>query len=484
MVLLGIGLATVYLGGIVALSLGSFLWSIRPGKSRITTTGEGIETVDVADEVAVDVVTESPGLFSATGENLADPALDVPEQPTTTVVDTDPNVFFVSPQIGNNDFDGQTADSPWQSLQTALLRIQAGQTLYLMDGVYNEVTAPDYAHYQIDVSGTPDAWVTVAAAPGHTPEVVPNSGNAIEIKGSYVRFDGIHIRGETYSEENSYGWGVIIRDTHHVRVENTQISDMPVGGISSVESSNLEIYDNVVFGNSFWGTEQGSGISIWHSKDHGQPAFDDGYHDKIIGNTSYKNENKVYSRFANSKIITDGNGIIIDESLETGYTGKTLVANNTVFDNGGRGVIVNRARDVDIVFNTAYNNARTQELAGGKVEIAAVRSIDVRVMNNLGWSRPGSPALGIIEMNGIVVGGNVWVTDSPSGLETDQDRVVASDPGLAAPSLDPALADFRPLLGSVVVDSALDGGVRMPVDADGKPRPQGAADVGAFEFAP
>ena len=85
-------------------------------------------------------------------------------------------------------------------------------------------------------------------------------------------------------------------------------------------------------------------------------------------------------------------------------------------------------------------------------------------------------------MEGLILGGNVFVTDNPTGFETDLDLVTASDPILAAAQVDPDLADFRPLAGSPVIDRAIDSGPLLAVDADGTVRPPIEADVGAYEF--
>ena len=414
-------------------------------------------------------------------------AVNAPTESTTgttaRVPDTDPDVFFVSSLVGDEANDGQTEEAPWGSLQASLDRLQPGQTLYVMDGEYAEQREPGNASYVMDVDGTPEAWIRIAAAPGHQPELVPTSGNGMSIRGNYVEVAGFRVRGETYSVDNAYGWGLLIRNAHHVRLIGNTISDMPVGGISAVESANLEIYENVVFENSKWGTEQGSGISVWHSRNHDTEPSVDGYHDRIIGNTVYRNEIKVFSRWApGQEIISDGNGIIIDESDDFGYTGRTLVANNVVFDNGGRGILVHKASRVDVVFNTTYHNGRTTDLAGGRVEIAATRSTDVKVLNNLTWSRPGVPGVTASGSELVVMGGNVIVTDAPSGQATDLDLVTSSDPGLASPGLDEATADFRPLATSLVVDVAIDVEPVMSVDADGNPRPPTGADVGAYEL--
>jgi hypothetical protein len=411
------------------------------------------------------------------------PAEEVASTTSSSVPDTDPETFFVSSLVGDDGNDGQTAEAPWLSLQTGLDRLKPGQTLYLMDGEYNEVYQAGYIHYLIETDGTPDAWITIAAAAGHEPVITPNTGNGLVLRGSYIEVAGLTVRGEGFDVDNPYGWGLLVSDAHHIRFVGNTVSGMPVGGISAIETANVEILDNVIFDNSFWGTEQGSGISIWHARDHGTEAGADGYHDKVIGNVAYRNENKVFSRWAPGQdLITDGNGIIIDESIDLGYTGRMLVANNVLFDNGGRGVIVNKSARIDIVFNTMYQNSRTPDLAGGPVEIGARRSSDIRILNNLAWSRSNSSGIRIAETDGAVVGGNVFITDSTTGVETARDLVSTDDPGLVAANLDPALADFRPRPDSILIDRAIEADPIVGFDAGGNPRPSTGADVGAFEL--
>lgn len=397
-------------------------------------------------------------------------------------VDTDPATFYVSSSVGNDAADGQTAATPWSSLQAAMDRLAAGQTLFVMDGHYDELLEPGNAHYAVQVSGTPDAYIRITAAPGQHPEIVASAGNGIVIRGDYVEISGLSVRGEGFSADNDYGWGMLIRNSHHVRIADSTVWDMAVGGISSVESSNLEILYNEVYDNSFWGSEQGSGISMWHSSDAGIGADADGYHDRIIGNRVYRNENKVFSEFREGEVITDGNGIILDQSKETGYTGRTLVANNVVFDNGGRGILVLESSRVDVIFNTTYRNGRTSDLEGGPVELVASRSDDVRLLNNLAWSRPGAPAIVVADAMAVELGGNVFITDAPSGISTEFDLVTDQDPGLRAPSLDPATADFRPADGSLTVGRGIVVSPVVALDADGLARSETVPDVGAYVY--
>lgn len=437
-------------------------------------TGEGV----VAPPTTVVYTDEEPTTRAVLPEILASPTVDAP----VPTVDTDPSTYFVSPALGDDSNDGQTAEQPFASLQAAIDRLQPGETLLLLSGRYDELSEPGNAHYTIDVSGTADDWIRLTAAPGAEPEIVASDGNGIVVRGNYVEVSGLRLRGEGFGIDNDYGWGLLIRNAHHVRIADNTIFEMAVGGIASVESSNLDIVGNDVFDNAFWGPEQGSGISLWHSVDRGFGPGSDGYHDRIVGNRVYRNENKVFSEWhTDRQTITDGNGIIVDQTNQTGYTGRILVANNLIFDNGGRAVLVLDASRVDIIFNTAYHNGRTPDLEGGPVEVAASRAESVRVFNNLIWARSGVPPFAVDKSAEVEMGGNLLVTDTSRPPATELDLVVVSDAGLVSPGVDPATADFRPLPTSAAIGRSIATDPRIAVDIDGLARPLGAGAAGAYE---
>ncbi|MEM9130931.1 MAG: right-handed parallel beta-helix repeat-containing protein [Actinomycetota bacterium] len=487
-------------GGYVDHRSGYDEWEPEDGASRRWLGGALATVAILALVVAGGVLyasTRGPDVTAAEVENVDQGAIresltaapPAREQTETSIasssVDTDPNILWVDPVGGSDTSDGQTQATAWGTLQGAMDQLQPGQTLHLLSGDYRELLEPGNSHYILNNGGTADAWVTIKAAPGAAPRVVATNGNAVEIRADYVVFEGIEVVGEGFGPDNPYGWGVLVRGSHHVRITGNRVSQMPVGGIATVEASNVEILYNEVFENSYWGTEQGSGISIWHAVDLGIDAAVDGYHDVIVGNVVYRNENKVYSRFVpNEQVITDGNGIIIDQTDETGYTGRMLVANNVVFDNGGRGVLVNEASRVDVVHNTTYGNGRTEGLLGGKTELSAARSTDVRFLNNLAWSLPGAESMTMKNVSDIVMGGNVFVTDIHTGPDTELDLVITEDPGLVNPGLDPLTNDFRPLSSSLLVGQSIPTSPHVPFDADATERPVSGATVGAYQPMP
>ncbi len=401
------------------------------------------------------------------------------EAPPTTL---NPNALFVSAIEGDDGNSGTDLGSPLRSLQTALDRLEPGHTLYLLDGEYRELAEPRNVHYVLTKSGTEDSWVRVEAAPGHNPVIVATDGNGFEVRANYVEVVGLRVRGENFDPAaNPWGNGILIRNSHHVNLAGNEISDMPSNGISVVESSNIGVINNEVYDNAFWNTAQNSGISFWHSRDWGQPPDADGYHDRIIGNRVYRNENKVMSIWHNYEVISDGNGIIIDEGLDTGYNNRILIINNEIFDNGGRAILVYQSANVDAFFNTTYRNARTPDLLGGATELGASESRNIRFFNNLVWPLEDSLALRVREATSVESGGNIIVsTASELGAIGPTDIVRSVSPGLVNPSLDENVADFRLTEGSAAIGAAVNITPEVKLDRDGNDRSAEPPTVGAY----
>ncbi len=392
--------------------------------------------------------------------------------------------IYVNPNGGNDANDGSSEGKALKSLQNALRRVQAGQTVLLMNGDYRETRLPGQLHYFINKSGRADAWIRITNAPGHSPTIVANNGTALIVEGSYIEVSGLTIRGENFSTSNAWGVGIAVSDVHHVRMIGNRISGMPVSGISINGTSNYQVINNTVYENSFWSDVNGSGISVFESKNHGQGADAGPYHDVIVGNRVFRNENKVNSKWQAAKgkqIKTDGNGIIIDSNKPTGYSGRTLIANNLSVDNGGRGILVWDSKYVDVLFNTMYHNGRTgDQLIGGPVELAAGRSNDVRMAYNVAWARPGAPAMSLTENSNVSTDNNYLVTTNGNSAAAGSDKVSTSNPGLRNPTTDLRSADFRPSSGGGLDGKAGGGHGAVSNDMTGASR-GGSAEPGAFE---
>ena len=93
--------------------------------------------------------------------------------------------------------------------------------------------------------------------------------------------------------------------------------------------------------------------------------------------------------------ISDGNGAILDTFLDTpygSYLGRSLVANNLFYQNGGSGVHALKVDGADIVHNTAYYNSASPSL--NYSSIYASLSNDIIIANNIIVAAPGEPING------------------------------------------------------------------------------------------
>ena len=357
---------------------------------------------------------------------------------TPAAADGDPSTYYVSVS-GNDGSDGQSQATAFRTITHAMNRAQPGQTIYVMNGTYNE-------HVFITTSGTSNAYIRLTAAPGHSPVIERNTGNAVQVRGSYIEVSGFEVRGVGYSASNNSGYGMLADKTHHVSFQNNIVHGFATSGISTYQASHVSIAYNTVYENSLWGPEQGSGISIFQPVNMG--FGDDGFSfsNYIVGNTVYANENRIPASYGNGTEVTDGNGIIVDSTKATGYTGRTFIANNTAFNNGGRGINVFNSEHVWVLQNTTYKNTWSSALRGTRSEIAAWDSNDVLLANNI--VEPIAGSRGVAVSGNVTVGGNFVVGNPDSVAPND---VYSPTAGFVRGSTDPALIDFRLAQGSPAI---------------------------------
>lgn len=166
---------------------------------------------------------------------------------------------------------------------------------------------------------------------------------------------------------------------HHITVKNCVFKEFPGAGISFQRFDYIEV-SNCEVANNCWYTIFGSsGINTYQATDYieGHVHSTSEYAIKILGNKVYGNTLKVKNQNLSTRY--DGNGIIIDNfdhtqdlsNINRGsysysvYDGKTLVANNVIFGNGGSGIKVFTSDNVDVFHNTLYNNSLGGYTDGG-----------------------------------------------------------------------------------------------------------------------
>ncbi|MFP5039535.1 choice-of-anchor Q domain-containing protein [Parasediminibacterium sp. JCM 36343] len=414
------------------------------------------------------------------------------------------NSYYVSSLIGADTSDGLSSTTPFKSISKAVFKATAGDTVFFMNGTY---TANNSTLLNITKSGSGGRYITYKAYPGHNP-VLYGPGtvwNIVSINASYIIIDGIEVKGDNanltyagaytaytyaagggkdqsqYAKYNTNGISIGGPNTSsvfptHVVVQNCKIHDCSGGGISSIQADYTTIQGNLVYNNAWYMMYAGSGISILN------PFNSDGvtgYKNIVKDNIVYTNKTQI--PWISIKGLSDGNGIIMDVN-QTGYNGKgpayngrTLVANNVSYNNGGSGIHAFKASHVDIINNTAYGNGTVV----GYANIYASSAIDCKIKNNIMYAaNNGKCNLSNNGNNNVVYDYNIYYNGTV-GERGGHDKV--ADPHFISLSTDASVANFLLNNGS----PAIDGGTRSiyySKDIRGVARPQGGkVDCGAYE---
>jgi hypothetical protein len=411
--------------------------------------------------------------------------------------------YYVSAS-GSDANNGLSTSTPFQTIQRAANLTNPGDTVYIMNGTY---THPAYtggaypeAIVEITRSGSAGNYITYKAYPGHSPLLrATHSWTHITVEGaSYIRIEGLQIQGNNdnitydaaYAQRYNTGNaptntnGIYIRRNdakttypHHIEIRNNTIYKCPGAGIGSEYADYLTIDNNNVHSNSWYTVYATSGISLFHLHDTDNYT---GYKNFVRSNISYNNE--TYIPWNATGYISDGNGIIIDDNKhiqdnQSPYNGRTLVANNLVFSNGGSGIHSYSSSHVDIVNNTAYLNARSSSL--NWANIFADSSSDVNILNNISYARSGKPSNTNYSNTNVTYDYNIYYNGNTPAVSGSHD--VVADPKFVNPS-ESAGADFHVQASSPSIDSGTSA-YAPSYDYSGNSRPLGSIyDRGAYEW--
>ena len=311
--------------------------------------------------------------------------------------------LYVSALTGGNWGPGTNARAPLATIQYAEGLTNPGDTVLVMNGTYTN-SSPGSNIVFVQRSGTAAAPITYKAYPGHHPVLhYTNSWAAIRVSANYIVLDGFQIVGNAATVSSSYGLsqarnldnaitngvGIDVDQPsanvtpHHITIQNMIIHDTSGDGIAVNDADYITIQHNIVYDTSNWSPYGDSAISIYEATD---VDHNSGYKIQILHNTTFNNNELVPCACRNYETVSDGNGIIIDDNLHTQsdnirYGGRTLIAYNISFENGGSGMHAYSSQHVDILNNTAYGN----ELRATPIEgqIFSDSGADVKIVDNI-----------------------------------------------------------------------------------------------------
>jgi len=277
--------------------------------------------------------------------------------------------YFVSP-TGSDSNSGTSMTAALATLGAATkLALKAGDCVTVADGTYDETVL-------ITTPGSTDACtgyvVFRAASPGGAKVVSTDPYNGFMVNASYVMVDGFDLQdtstGSAFTAgTNTLSGGKVIV-YHHIAAVRNIAHDSGGAGLGALHADYVRFEGNTVFNNSTRSTYGDSGIDLWEMQ-----ASDTlpGFHIVIRNNLAYANiESDIPAN-----VQTDGEGIILD-SFDyadptygtTPYAQQSLVENNVIWGNGGRGIEASGAQPtshVTIRNNTLFDDNTQQQQYGG-----------------------------------------------------------------------------------------------------------------------
>ena len=317
----------------------------------------------------------------------------------------DASRYFVSSTLGNDKQPPRRAhspDTPWQTIQRAVDVAKAGDTIVVLPGQYNE-------HVQFRASGTAEKPIALVSRLYGRAKI---TGSVSGIGVAHIKVSGFDISNSVLDPDHPPTAfdpkGMYFYYAHHIHMSNNIVHDCRGGGIGLVNTDEILVCDNIVCNNAAGFDGSHSGISVYqplnYTGEHG-----DGPGISICRNLAFNNRNSEFlDDEGNPRPITDGHGIIIDDTMATQranfeadldyfwsvaphgpsmpidwqspYTRTILVDSNVCHSNGGSGVSLFICERVIIRNNTCVHNQRNLfDIA----EINLGGASEVLVQNNL-----------------------------------------------------------------------------------------------------
>ena len=425
------------------------------------------------------------------------------------------NQYYVSP--GGSDTNSGTSSA--QALKTigaaTRLPLQGGDCVTVADGTYNETVV-------VSTSGSADSCsgyvVFRAANQGGAKVVSTDQYTGFTVSANYVMVDGFDLEDSATGSAFGAGTNTLVNGKvivyHHIAAIRNVAHDSGGAGLSAIHADYIRFEQNTVYNNSTRSTYGDSGIDLWEAQ-----ASDTlpGFHIVIRNNYAYLNiESDIPTN-----LQTDGEGIIVDSFDyadpaygSTPYHQETLIENNVIWGNGGRGIEAAGGQPTSYVTirnNTVFDNNRQQQQWAGS-EIVSYGNHN-SIYNNIVILGPhaqngtnGDTTLPLMDncetsSGGVVVaGGSVWANNVVVNLRSSNQlsytsclsagntiptgsNLMGVDPGLAVETLPastaPSLSSFM-IAATSPASHAGTATSASAFDFNYVPRPT-PPSIGAFE---
>lgn len=402
---------------------------------------------------------------------------------------------------GNNSNTGlnNTPTSAWKTIKFAFSKLTAGDTLYVADGTYNE-----YALRLQLTGGSKTVRTTIKSINKWGAKIIldaPGTTTGLQFLDNGYIFDGFEVTWK--ADPIAAHVGVGFEQGNWFTIRNCNIHHCPFGGIQGAYCDNVLIENNYLHDNfSQIGTENGSGISIWHPE---------GIEENVGGfNIIYRN-NICYNNWATNNVgdwgrPTDGNGLIVDDfkctqdnSMQP-YPYKTLVENNLCYNNGGAGISIFNSDKVTARNNTCYLNGRILKDYGECSNFSVGDCANNEIYNNISVSdNTGPKPVTAFKLfsdgnntklnNNLFCGANAfWTWNTTTTLTSGTNKGNRTNKEIKYPAFVnpgtgvPSEVDFHLKSNSPAINTG-NNTLGSETDLDGNLRPQdNTTDLGCYEY--
>ena len=396
-------------------------------------------------------------------------------------------IFFVAP--GGSDANAGSFTAPWATVKHAKNSAQAGDIIYLLNGVNETGLDASSATLAIAKSGSSGLPIAMVAYPGAVATIGSATGQPYGVRttstSSYWVFAGINLRGafSALTVANSSAWRVIGNDISCPNGSGTGACLGFSGG------QNLSLYRNHIHDN---GSTTSTSIKLYQAVqfESGANGIDVGWNE--IANTRscralqfYSDTTPLFNVRVRNNVIHDSrcdgiNFATINPSLGavkaynnviyragTGPAPGGIESNYACINVGGSGLAA-----VQITGNTFYDCGRRANADSGAISASVAVSLTnniVDVTSGETYTAPNSSLANFSGTNNLFFGTGATPSFSTVSLNADPKFVDVTNSNFQLQSASPA------------VDAGANDGISR--DVIQTPRPQGTAyDIGAYEY--